>query len=76
MSFTGGGMGRRGGCKTKSAYGSKSHAEAAADWMADHLGAYREGMHVYRCPFKACRQWHVAKNLTKDRRGRRWATTR
>lgn len=73
MSFTGGGIGRRGACKTKKAYRTKAQAEAGIRWMAEHLGSYAPGMEAVSCPYKACGLWHVKHKISKDRKGKRWS---
>lgn len=72
MAFTGGGMGRRGACKTKNGYITRELGERAADRMAAR-GAYRPGLQVKRCGYKACQLWHVSHKIGKDRKGRRWS---
>lgn len=69
MSFTGGGMGRRGACTTKRAYPSKAQAQSGLEWMVNHLHISAEAMEVQRC--RHCKNWHVAHKTTKDRKGRR-----
>ena len=72
MSFTGGGMGRRGACTTKRAYDTREFAERVADGMAERYGYYRPGLQVVRCPYKACGKYHITHILGKDRKGKRW----
>lgn len=76
MSFTGGGMGRRGACATKKGYPSREVAEKVADFMAANYGSYREGLQIRLCPYKGCGQWHISHRIGKDRKGRRWETQR
>lgn len=76
MSFTGGGVGRRGACTTKKGYQSRHVAEKAADFMAENYGFYRPGLQIKLCPYKGCGLWHISHKIGKDRKGRRWETQR
>lgn len=72
MSFTGGGVGRRGACTTKAGYPTYAVAAKVADKMAERYGSYREGLQIKRCPYKGCGLWHISHKIGKDRKGRRW----
>lgn len=76
MSFTGGGMGRRGACLTKKGFPTKEAAERTADLIADRYGAYRPGLQIKLCPYKGCGKWHISHKIGKDRKGRRWEPKR
>lgn len=70
MSFTGGGVGRRGNCTRKHPLKTRAAREAVIGRLVAR-GAYGPSMQVVRCRYGKRDHFHVAHVIAKDRKGRR-----
>lgn len=70
MSFTGGGVGRRGNCTRKVAHSTRASAERALE-RAVARGVYRDSLKIVRCWYGKRDHFHLAHAISKGRKGRR-----
>lgn len=70
MSFTGGGVGRRGNCAGKRAHATRAAAQEVIDSLVAR-GAYGPSMKVMRCFYGKRDHFHVAHVIAKGHKGKR-----
>lgn len=70
MTFTGGGVGRRGACHMKKPHATAREARLHLQALVAR-GAYEPSMKIKRCPYGKQDHFHVAHRIAKDGKGKR-----